>query len=73
MPMKFKILKVGLTLASKLNQNRDLLFLELQIFSEEKSYQLKSFLVRDVSTVPEFFEKIIQIPGCGEHQSRLGT
>ena len=35
------------------------------IFSYEKSYQLKSFLVRDISTVPEVFEKIIQIPtGC---------
>ena len=37
----------------------------LSIFSYEKSYQLKSFLVRDISTVPEVFEKIIQIPtGC---------
>ena len=40
----------------------------LRIFSDEKSYQLKSFLVRDISTVPEVFEKIIQIPAGGEHQ-----
>ena len=45
----------------------------LRIFSDEKSYQLKSFLVRDISTVPEVFEKIIQIPAGGEHQCRLVT
>ena len=39
----------------------------LRIFSDEKSYQLKSFLVRDISTVPEVFEKIIEIPASGEH------
>ena len=43
----------------------------LPIFSDKKSYQLKSFLVRDISTVPEVFEKIIQIPAGGEHQCRL--
>ena len=43
----------------------------LRTFSDEKSYQLKSFLVRDISTVPEVFEKIIQIPAGGEHQCRL--
>ena len=43
----------------------------LRIFSDEKSYQLKSFLVRDISTVPEVFEKIIEIPAGGEHQCRL--
>ena len=39
--------------------------------SDDKSYQLKSFLVRDISTVPEVFEKIIQIPAGGKHQCRL--
>ena len=38
------------------------------IFSDEKSFQLKNFLVRDISAVPEVFEKIIQIPAGGEHQ-----
>ncbi len=45
----------------------------LRIFSDEKYYHLKSFLVRDISTVPEVFEKIIQIPAGGEHQCRLVT
>ena len=39
----------------------------LRIFSVEKSYELKSFLVRDISTIPEVFEKIIQIPTGCEH------
>ena len=39
----------------------------LRIFSDDKSYRLKSFLVRDISTVPEVFEKIIQIPTGCEH------
>ena len=43
------------------------------IFSYEKSYQLKSFLVRYIPTVPEFLEKIIQIPAGGKHQCRLVT
>ena len=43
------------------------------IFSYEKSYQLKSFLVRYISTVPEVLEKIIQIPAGGKHQCRLVT
>ena len=42
-----------------------------QFFSDEEYYQLKSFLVRDISTVPEVFEKIIQIPTGCEHQCRL--
>ncbi len=43
------------------------------IFSYEKSYQLKSFLVRYISTVPEVLEKIIQIPAGCKHQCRLVT
>ena len=43
-------------------------FTVFSIFSYEKSYQLKSFLVRYISTVPEVFEKIIQIPAGGKHQ-----
>ena len=39
----------------------------LRIFSDEKSCQLKSFLIRDISTIPEVFEKIIQIPTGCEH------
>ena len=39
----------------------------LRIFSDDKSYQLKSFLIRDISTIPEVFEKIIQIPTGCEH------
>ena len=34
-------------------------FFELKISSDEKFYQLKSFLVRYISTVPEVFRKII--------------
>ena len=44
-----------------------LAFLALRIFSDDKSYQLKSFLIRDISTIPEVFEKIIQIPTGCEH------
>ena len=44
-----------------------LAFLVLRIFSDDKSYQLKSFLIRDISTIPEVFEKIIQIPTGCEH------
>ena len=45
----------------------ELTFLALIIFSNERSYQLKSFLIRDISTIPEVFEKIIQIPTGCEH------
>ena len=46
---------------------KKLTFLALRNFSNEMSYQLKSFLIRDISTIPEVFEKIIQIPTGCEH------
>ena len=48
-------------------------FTVFSIFSYEKSYQLKSFLVRYIPTVPKVLEKIIQIPAGGKHQCRLVT
>ena len=64
-------MKGGVNSDIKAESIQKLTVLALRIFSDEKSYQLKSFLVRDISTVPEVFEKIIQIPAGGEHQCRL--
>ena len=64
-------MKGGVNSNIKAESIQKLTVFALRIFSNEKSYQLKSFLVRDISTVPEVFEKIIQIPAGGEHQCRL--
>ena len=64
-------MKGGVNSDIKVESIQKLTVFALRIFSDEKSYQLKSFLVRDISTVPEVFEKIIQIPAGGEHQCRL--
>ena len=61
-------MKGGVNSNIKAESIQKLTVFALRIFSNEKSYQLKSFLVRDISTVPEVFEKIIQIPAGGEHQ-----
>ena len=61
-------MKGGVNSNIKAESMQKLTVFALRIFSNEKSYQLKSFLVRDISTVPEVFEKIIQIPAGGEHQ-----
>jgi len=66
-------MKGGVNSNIKAESIQELTVYALRIFSNEKSYQLKSFLVRDISTVPEVFEKIIQIPAGGEHQCRLVT
>jgi|GEM_PF-1904559 len=66
-------MKGGVNSNIKAESIQKLTVFALRIFSNEKSYQLKSFLVRDISTVPEVFEKIIQIPAGGEHQCRLVT
>ena len=66
-------MKGGVNSNIKAESIQKLTVFALRIFSDEKSYQLKSFLVRDISTVPEVFEKIIQIPAGGEHQCRLVT
>ena len=66
-------MKGGVNSYIKAKSIQKLTVFALRIFSDEKSYQLKSFLVRDISTVPEVFEKIIQIPAGGEHQCRLVT
>ena len=66
-------MKGGVNSNIKAESIQKLTVFALLIFSNEKSYQLKSFLVRDISTVPEVFEKIIQIPAGGEHQCRLGA
>ena len=60
-------MKGGVNSNIKAESIQKLIVFALRIFSDEKSYQLKSFLVRDISTVPEVFEKIIQIPAGGEH------
>ena len=64
-------MKGGVNSDIKAESIQKLTVFALRIFSDEKSYQLKSFLVRDISTVPEVFEKIIQIPTGCEHQCRL--
>ena len=64
-------MKGGVNSDIKAESIQKLTVFALRIFSDEMSYQLKSFLVRDISTVPEVFEKIIQIPAGGEHQCRL--
>ena len=64
-------MKGGVNSDIKAESIQKLTVFAFSIFSDEKSYQLKSFLVRDISTVPEVFEKIIQIPAGGEHQCRL--
>ena len=61
-------MKGGVNSKIKAESIQKLTVFALRIFSNEKSYQLKSFLVRDISAVPEVFEKIIQIPAGGEHQ-----
>ena len=61
-------MKGGVNSNFKAESIQKLTVFALRIFSNDKSYQLKSFLVRDISTVPEVFEKIIQIPAGGEHQ-----
>ena len=66
-------MKGGVNSNIKAESIQKLTVFALRIFSNDKSYQLKSFLVRDISTVPEVFEKIIQIPAGGEHQCRLVT
>jgi len=66
-------MKGGVNSNFKAESIQKLTVFALRIFSNDKSYQLKSFLVRDISTVPEVFEKIIQIPAGGEHQCRLVT
>ena len=66
-------MKGGVNSNIKAESIQKLTVFALRIFSNEKSYQLKNFLVRDISTVPEVFEKIIQIPAGGEHQCRLVT
>ena len=64
-------MKGGVNSDIKAELIQELTVFALRIFSDDESYQLKSFLVRDISTVPEVFEKIIQIPAGGEHQCRL--
>ena len=60
-------MKGGVKFDIKAKSILKLAFLALRIFSDDKSYQLKSFLIRDISTIPEVFEKIIQIPTGCEH------
>ena len=60
-------MKGGVNSNIKAESIQKLAVIAFSIFSDEKSYQLKSFLVRDISTVPEVFEKIIQIPTGCEH------
>ena len=63
--MNFKNLMVRVKSDIKAESIQELIVFAFSIFFEEKSYQLKSFLIRYISTVPEVFEKIIQIPtGC---------
>ena len=69
--MNFKIMNSGLNFDIKADSIQEINIVLIADISDEKSYQLKSFLVRDISTVPEVFEKIIQIPAGGEHQCRL--
>ena len=69
--IKFKNFKGGRNTDIKAESIQKLNVSNFSIFSDEESYQLKSFLVGDISTVPEVFEKIIQIPAGGEHQCRL--
>ena len=64
-------MKRGVNSEIKAESIQKLTVFALRIFSDDKSYRLKSFLVRDISTVPEVFEKIIQIPAGGEHQCSL--
>ena len=64
-------MKGGVNSDFKAESIQKLTVFALRIFSDDKSYRLKSFLVRDISTVPEVFEKIIEIPAGGEHQCRL--
>ena len=71
--INFKNIKDGLYTDIKSTSIQKLAVFAFSIFSYEKSYQLKSFLVRYISTVPEFLEKIIQIPASGKHQCRLVT
>ena len=66
-------MKGGVNSDIKAESIQKLTVFAFSIFSDEKSYQLKSFLVGYISTVPEVFEKIIQIPAGGEHQCRLVT
>ena len=66
-------MKGGVKSNIKAESMQKLTVFALRMLSNEKSYQLKSFLVRDISTVPEVFEKIIQIPAGGEHQCRVVT
>ena len=60
-------MKGGVNSDIKAESIQKLTVFALRIFSDEKSYQLKSFLIRDISTIPEVFEKIIQIPTGCEH------
>ena len=60
-------MKGGVKFDIKAKSILKLSFLALRIFSDDKPYQLKSFLIRDISTIPEVFEKIIQIPTGCEH------
>ena len=69
--MNFKNLMVRVNSDIKAESIQKLTVFAFSIFSDEKSFQLKNFLVRDISTVPEVFEKIIQIPAGGKHQCRL--
>ncbi len=52
-------MKVGVNSDIKAESIQKLTVFALRKISDEKSYQLKSFLIRDISTVPEVFEKII--------------
>ena len=72
--INFKNIKGGINTDIKAESiQKKLTVFAFSIFSYEKSYQLKSFLVRYISTVPEVLEKIIQIPAGGKHQCRLVT
>ena len=71
--INFKKIKGGRNTDIKAESIQKLTVSAFSIFSYEKSYQLKSFLVRYISTVPEVLEKIIQIPAGGKHQCRLVT
>ena len=71
--INIKNIKGGRNTDIKADAIQKLTFFAFSIFYYENSYQLKSFLVRYISTVPEVLEKIIQIPAGGKHQCRLVT